>query len=127
VDALFNRLCIRPWRWRCAHLSNSCDAAFLKGLIWNAMHTRASLQKAFNPTAMVEVNAGPVVEVDKAAESEEELLTRGWRVNEERTSERAILNYNNFYEFTTQKEGVAAAAAGFKTDGWNLVVDPFDW
>jgi len=76
---------------------------------------------------MVEVNAGPVVEVDKAAESEEELLTRGWRVNEERTSERAILNYNNFYEFTTQKEGVAAAAAGFKTDGWNLVVDPFDW
>ena len=32
------------------------------------------------------------------------------------TPKRAITNYNNFYEFTTDKDGVADAAAGFKTD-----------
>lgn len=31
-----------------------------------------------------------------------------------------MLNYNNFYEFTTDRDGVAAAAAGFKTDGWRV-------
>src|SRR6185503_14291799 len=29
------------------------------------------------------------------------------------TPELKITNYNNFYEFTTNKDGVAAAAAGF--------------
>ena len=29
---------------------------------------------------------------------------------------RSVSNYNNFYEFTTDKDGVAEAAAGFKTD-----------
>ena len=34
----------------------------------------------------------------------------------------SILNYNNFYEFSTDKDGVAAAAASFKTDGWKVEV-----
>jgi sulfoxide reductase catalytic subunit YedY len=34
----------------------------------------------------------------------------------------SILNYNNFYEFSTDKDGVAAAAASFKTDGWTVEV-----
>ena len=34
----------------------------------------------------------------------------------------SIVNYNNFYEFTTDKDGVAAAAAGFTTDGWKVAV-----
>jgi methionine sulfoxide reductase catalytic subunit len=34
----------------------------------------------------------------------------------------SIANYNNFYEFTTDKDGVASAAAGFKTDGWTIEV-----
>src|SRR5262249_26111583 len=29
---------------------------------------------------------------------------------------------NNFYEFTTNKDGVAGAAAKFKTDGWTVDV-----
>ncbi len=33
-----------------------------------------------------------------------------------------IGNYNNFYEFTTQKEGVAAAAAGFVSRPWTVAV-----
>src|SRR5262245_35116043 len=34
---------------------------------------------------------------------------------EELNSEAAITNYNNFYEFTTNKDGVAAASANFDT------------
>lgn len=34
----------------------------------------------------------------------------------------AITNYNNFYEFTTDKEDVARLAAGFPTDPWQVEV-----
>jgi sulfoxide reductase catalytic subunit YedY len=38
------------------------------------------------------------------------------------TSREAITNYNNFYEFTTNKDGVAKSAEGFKTAGWKVEV-----
>jgi methionine sulfoxide reductase catalytic subunit len=43
-------------------------------------------------------------------------------VDEDMTPRASILNYNNFYEFTTNKDGVATAAASFKTDGWKVEV-----
>jgi sulfoxide reductase catalytic subunit YedY len=46
----------------------------------------------------------------------------GFWVDEPLTPRTSILNYNNFYEFTTDKDGVAASAAGFKTDGWTVTV-----
>jgi sulfoxide reductase catalytic subunit YedY len=46
----------------------------------------------------------------------------GFRVDDAPTPQASILNYNNFYEFTTDKEGVAAAAAGFSTAGWTVAV-----
>jgi len=46
-----------------------------------------------------------------------------WVEGEAITSRASILNYNNFYEFTTNKDGVAAAAKNFKTDGWKITVD----
>ena len=39
----------------------------------------------------------------------------GFRVNESETSFEDITHYNNFYEFSTDKEGVAPAAAKFET------------
>jgi sulfoxide reductase catalytic subunit YedY len=47
----------------------------------------------------------------------------GFRVNEPETSLENITHYNNFYEFSTDKEGVAPAAAGFKTQGWQVSVE----
>src|SRR6185436_8982462 len=47
----------------------------------------------------------------------------GFRVDEPPTPRAAILNYNNFYEFSTDKDGVADAAAGFRTAGWRIAVD----
>lgn len=38
------------------------------------------------------------------------------------TSYKDITNYNNYYEFTTDKEGVAALAKNFKTSPWTVDV-----
>jgi len=71
----------------------------------------------------VSANSVPIAGLQQATETEEELLARGWRVKEDKTSEDSILSYNNFYAFTTEMEGVAQAARNFETDGWQLVVD----
>jgi sulfoxide reductase catalytic subunit YedY len=47
---------------------------------------------------------------------------KGFLVDEPLTPRAAILNYNNFYEFSTEKESVAAAAKAFKTTGWQVSV-----
>jgi methionine sulfoxide reductase catalytic subunit len=44
-------------------------------------------------------------------------------VNEKETSFENIAHYNNFYEFSTDKEEVAVKAANFKTDGWTVSVE----
>jgi sulfoxide reductase catalytic subunit YedY len=44
-------------------------------------------------------------------------------VGEAQTSLQDITHYNNFYEFSTDKEGVAAAAANFETKGWQVSVE----
>lgn len=40
----------------------------------------------------------------------------------EQTDYEAITTYNNYYEFTTDKEGVAKLAKDFKTDPWTVEV-----
>jgi methionine sulfoxide reductase catalytic subunit len=47
----------------------------------------------------------------------------GFVADEPMTSRASITNYNNFYEFSTDKDGVAAAAAGFQTAGWKIAID----
>jgi sulfoxide reductase catalytic subunit YedY len=47
----------------------------------------------------------------------------GFTVDDEITPRASILNYNNFYEFSTNKDAVAKAAEGFSTAGWQLAVD----
>jgi sulfoxide reductase catalytic subunit YedY len=47
----------------------------------------------------------------------------GFRVDEPETSFDNITHYNNFYEFSTDKEGVASAAVGFDTKGWQVSVE----
>jgi methionine sulfoxide reductase catalytic subunit len=47
----------------------------------------------------------------------------GFRVNEPETSLENITHYNNFYEFSTDKESVAPAAANFDTKNWKVSVE----
>lgn len=47
----------------------------------------------------------------------------GFHVNEPETSLENITHYNNFYEFSTDKESVAPAAAKFDTKDWKVAVE----
>jgi sulfoxide reductase catalytic subunit YedY len=47
----------------------------------------------------------------------------GFHVDEPETSLENITHYNNFYEFSTDKESVAPAAAGFDTKNWKVSVE----
>ncbi len=93
------------------------------GVASGSIVASASLYRWFNPATLMDSSTAPLVDLQPSAISGEELLSRGWRVDEPSTSESRILNYNNFYEFTTQKESVSKAAADFKTDGWKIEVD----
>jgi sulfoxide reductase catalytic subunit YedY len=46
----------------------------------------------------------------------------GFTVNEPETSFEDITHYNNFYEFSTDKQAVADASANFQTRGWQVTV-----
>jgi sulfoxide reductase catalytic subunit YedY len=54
--------------------------------------------------------------------SPEEAARLGFRVEDPMTPLADITNYNNFYEFSTSKEGVAPAAASFDTRSWKVDV-----
>jgi len=47
----------------------------------------------------------------------------GFRATEAETSFENVTHYNNFYEFSTDKEGVAAAASGFDAKDWRVSVE----
>jgi sulfoxide reductase catalytic subunit YedY len=82
-----------------------------------------SLYRWFNPVVAQTSRFPPLPNLQRSSESQQELLRRGWRVDEPLTAEGSILNYNNFYEFTTNKERVAEASKNFHTDGWTIRVD----
>jgi sulfoxide reductase catalytic subunit YedY len=50
------------------------------------------------------------------------LSTNADELGDALTPEEAILNYNNYYEFTVQKEAVAPMAKDFKTKPWTVEV-----
>jgi sulfoxide reductase catalytic subunit YedY len=47
----------------------------------------------------------------------------GFNVNEPWTPLQSVTHYNNFYEFSTDKDGVAGPAANFVTAGWKVSVE----
>jgi sulfoxide reductase catalytic subunit YedY len=83
----------------------------------------AALYRQFNPHSIVNNSTAKKVDVAASAGSESDLLAQGWIVDEDKTPESSVISYNNFYEFTTDKEAVAQAAADFNTDGWQIVID----
>ncbi len=83
----------------------------------------ASLYRWFNPVGDRMIETAQLDGLAASERSPEERQRLGFLVDEPLTSERDVTHYNNFYEFTTDKESVASAAAGFQTDGWQLVVD----
>ena len=94
--------------------------AFLRGgaLAAGALAT-AALYRRVNGVSLRQVETAPIGGVRAAPTAGD---PSGFRVDEALTPLVAVANYNNFYEFTTDKDGVAAAAAGFDTRGWTVEV-----
>jgi len=91
--------------------------AFLRaGVLGATAVGTAALYRRLNPVALDVTEMPPIAGLVTAPHA------NGFWVDEEQTPRASILNYNNFYEFTTDKDAVAAAAAGFKTTGWQLSV-----
>jgi methionine sulfoxide reductase catalytic subunit len=71
--------------------------------------------------------AAPRVEGEKLADvvkpETDEAAASGFTVNEKLTPIEDITNYNNFYEFTTDKRDVANVARGFVTRPWTVAVE----
>jgi sulfoxide reductase catalytic subunit YedY len=81
--------------------------------------------RKLNPVGTI---AGPAVHTAKIADVQKFAATTtndnsGFTVNEKASSLEDITHYNNFYEFSTDKEAVAPAAANFDTKGWQVSVE----
>ncbi len=91
--------------------------AFMRaGLVAASVAGTAFLYRRLNRVQLDETEMPPLAGLVTAPHA------NGFWVDEPLTPRTSILNYNNFYEFTTDKDAVAGAAAGFKTDGWIVTV-----
>jgi sulfoxide reductase catalytic subunit YedY len=97
---------------------------FLKGigalvgesLFLAACGTQPSLSPSSTPEPESSPTPGPTLSPTVPANGGTDEL------GNELTPFEGVTNYNNFYEFTTSKEGVAALAKGFKTSPWQVEV-----
>jgi sulfoxide reductase catalytic subunit YedY len=89
------------------------------GIVAASAAATAWLYRKVNGVAPLTTERPAIERLVKAQPSDR----NGFWVDEAMTPRASILNYNNFYEFSTDKDGVAKAAAGFDTAGWKLTVD----
>lgn len=95
---------------------------FMKGSILAAtMAATGLLYRKLNPPPLETPKGESIANVIKNAS--EDAIKNGFAVDEPLTPLKAITNYNNFYEFSTEKGGVALAAQGFVTTPWNVSVE----
>ena len=95
----------------------------MRGVLAASALASAATYRWFNPATTVMAETSELEGIEAPELTDAERQAAGFSVDEEKTPEQSILTYNNFYEFTTNKERVAAAAKDFKTDGWTLKVD----
>src|SRR3954454_21236348 len=82
------------------------------GILAASVAATAVAYRKLNGVDLVDTNGKPLRGLVKGVVKSDEMIT----------PKRSITNYNNFYEFTTNKDGVAAASKDFKTDGWKIEV-----
>ncbi|MDQ2976622.1 MAG: protein-methionine-sulfoxide reductase catalytic subunit MsrP [Acidobacteriota bacterium] len=95
---------------------------FIRGaaLVGTSAATGLLYRKLNSPT--VEAPKGEKLESVETSASEGS-ARKGFTVNEKLTSLEDITNYNNFYEFSTSKGGVASESKGFVTRPWGVAVE----
>ena len=94
---------------------------FMRGavLAGSVAATGLLYRKLNPPTAMIE--ARPKI-AGLVTPPTDEAMRKGFRTDEPLNSLEDITNYNNFYEFSTEKRSVASAARGFVTRPWMVEV-----
>ncbi len=83
----------------------------------------SAVYRWFNPIRKMELETAKIDDLTPGALTREQRLEQGFLVNEAMTSESSIISYNNFYEFTTDKNAVADVAKNFDTAGWQIRVE----
>ena len=91
------------------------------GVLGASVAATGVVYRRFNPLPRVATVAQRGIVIAKAAPTAD-LKASGFITDEPKTSYDVITNYNNFYEFSTSKEGVAPAAAEFVSEPWKVVV-----
>lgn len=95
---------------------------FMRGAALVATTAATSLlYRKLNPAAEEKPVGDKLISVQKA--STDEALRHGFKVTDNLTPIEHITNYNNFYEFSTDKRGVARESKWFVTRPWSVVVD----
>jgi len=95
---------------------------FMKvGIAATSLMTTGWVYRRLNRTGSAQVDT-PALTGLSAAPDGPGGLASGFRVDEPMTPLRRVSNYNNFYEFSTDKESVAEAAAGFVSKPWQVEV-----
>jgi methionine sulfoxide reductase catalytic subunit len=90
---------------------------FMKGaVIAGTVAATGLLYRKLNPPP-AEIPKG-----EKLAALTNETAGNGFKVSDKPTSLEDITNYNNFYEFSTDKRAVASIAKGFVTRPWSVAV-----
>ena len=79
------------------------------------------LYRKLNPAPVEKPKGETLVTVAKSVA--ENGARDGFTTNEKLTAIEDITNYNNFYEFSTSKQGVAIEAAGFVSRPWDVSVE----
>lgn len=93
------------------------------GILAGSVTLTGMIYRRLNPAGR-EANANyNTLEKFTPADSTPENLARGFTLEEDRTPFQGITNYNNFYEFTTDKEAVSRVAQGFQSRPWSVQVD----
>jgi methionine sulfoxide reductase catalytic subunit len=82
--------------------------------------TTGLLYRKLNSAAVEKPQGEKLVTVAQSATDKR--VSEGFIVNEQLTSIEDITNYNNFYEFSTNKQSVASAARDFVTKPWAVAV-----
>ena len=97
--------------------------AFMKaGIAAASVVTTGWIYRRLNRPGSAEVDTPALAGLQSSLEGPANIAS-GFLVDEPMTPLRSISNYNNFYEFTTNKENVAVAAAGFVSKPWQVAVE----
>ena len=90
------------------------------GILTASAAVTAALYRTLNTSSSTRVRTARLAGLTTQAAPD--AAAAGFRVDEPMTSLEAITHYNNFYEFTTDKDSVASLAQGFVTTGWRILV-----